>query len=51
MTDAIRTLETIIGKLEWWQAKHAEHDQNGLARAAKEELLRLLRDLNDANGE
>ena len=50
MNIAFRALHVIIGKLEWWQAKHAEHDQNGLARAAKEELLRLLRDLNDAKG-
>lgn len=41
----VRKLEAIIAKLERWQNRNSQHDQNGLARDAKDKLLRLLREL------
>jgi hypothetical protein len=41
----LKKLETIIEKLEKWQARNGQHDQSGLARAAKEKLMSLLREL------
>jgi hypothetical protein len=41
----LKKLGTIIGKLEGWQIRNARHDPAGEVRAAKDHLLRLLRDL------
>jgi hypothetical protein len=44
---AIKQLETIVKKLEIWQAKYPQHDQQGLAREAKSRLLHLLNEIED----
>ena len=44
----VAQLETIIARLEAWQARNSHSDETGLASAAKSKLMELVRILDAA---